>query len=59
MKLKRFKIGEATYFCNELQIKEAGSLELAAQKIHDAANPLPKMKTEEVKAIKGEKPNEK
>lgn len=50
MKLQRFKIGEVSYFCNELQIKEAGSLEEAANKMHLAANPPQKMKSKEVKA---------
>jgi len=53
MKLKRFKIGEATYFCNELQIKEAGSLEAAAKKM---AGIKPK---DEAEKPKGEKPIEK
>jgi hypothetical protein len=33
MKLRAYKIGNVTYFCNELQIEEAGSLEMAAYKI--------------------------
>jgi hypothetical protein len=33
MKLRAYKIGNVTCFCNELQIEEAGSLEMAAYKI--------------------------
>jgi hypothetical protein len=33
MVLHLFKIGEVNYFVNELQIKEAGSLEAAAKKM--------------------------
>jgi hypothetical protein len=39
MKLKGFKIGDATYFCNAKQIEDADSLEAAAQKMHDDLNP--------------------
>lgn len=33
MILQKFTIGEVNYFCNESQIKEAGSLEAAAKKM--------------------------
>jgi hypothetical protein len=33
MLLRKFTIGSVNYFCNELQIKEAGSLEAAAKKM--------------------------
>lgn len=33
MILRKFTIGSVNYFCNELQIKEAGSLEAAAKKM--------------------------
>jgi len=33
MLLRKFKIGEVNYYCNELQIKEAGSLKAAAEKM--------------------------
>lgn len=49
MKLRAYKIGDVTYFCNELQIGEAGSLEKAAKKLHDEANPPKKMKPKEAK----------
>jgi hypothetical protein len=52
MKLRLFKIGSVNYFVNELQIKEAGSLEEAAKKMAGI-----KPKTE--KKIQGEKPEEK
>lgn len=54
MKLAAFNIGAKTYFCNELQIKEAGNLEAAAKAMHEAANPKPVKKE-----ASGEKPNEK
>lgn len=41
-KLQAIKIGGATYFCNDEQIKEAGSLEKAAQKMHNELNREPK-----------------
>jgi hypothetical protein len=33
MVLHLFKIGSVNYFCSELQIKEAGSLKAAAEKM--------------------------
>jgi hypothetical protein len=33
MVLRKFTINGINYFCNELQIKEAGSLEAAAKKM--------------------------
>jgi hypothetical protein len=63
MKLKPFKIGEAVYFCNEMQIEAAGSLEAAAKRMHDKANPIPTMKPKAVKVKEsepsGEMPEEK
>jgi len=52
MELRLFKIGEVNYFCNELQIKEAGSLEAAAREM---AGLKPKVKKEP----EGSKPEEK
>ena len=49
MKLLAYTIGKVQYLCNEDQIKEAGSLEKAAQKLHDEANPPKKMTAKEVK----------
>lgn len=60
MKLRAFKIGAVTYFCNELQIKEAGSLERAAKIEHEKANPPKAMKPKAAKAeLTGEEPEEK
>lgn len=50
MKLRAYKIGNVTYFCNELQIKEAGSLERAAKIEHEKANPIRAMKPKAAKA---------
>ena len=47
MILRKFTIGSVNYFCNELQIKEAGSLEAAAKKMAG-------IKQEE--KLKGDKP---
>ena len=50
MILRKFTIGSVNYFCNESQIKEAGSLEAAAKKMAG-------IKTkEEVKKPEGDKP---
>lgn len=56
MLLKAVKIGAVTYFCNELQIEEAGSLEEAGKKMDEERNPKPSKKT---KIDNGEKPEEK
>lgn len=53
MVLRKFTIGSVNYFCNEMQIKEAGSLEKAAKKM---AGVKPEIEAEKPK---GEKPNEK
>jgi len=52
MVLRKFTIGSVNYFCNELQIKEAGGLEQAAKKMAG-------IKPKEEKKPEGEKPNEK
>jgi hypothetical protein len=48
MVLRLFKIGEVNYFCNELQIKEAGSLEKAAQKMAGIKPEVKKPKSDEL-----------
>jgi len=60
MKLRAFKIDGVTYFCNELQINEAGSLEQAARVEHEKRYPPPaKMKAKTVKVKEeGEQPDE-
>lgn len=59
MKLRAFKIGAVTYFCNELQINEAGSLEQAARVEHEKKYPPPaKLKAKTVKVKEeGEEPD--
>jgi hypothetical protein len=52
MLLRKFTIGAVNYFCNELQIKEAGGLEAAAKKMAG-------IKPKEEKKPEGEKPIEK
>ena len=42
MLLRKFTIGSVNYFCNEQQIKEAGSLESAAKKIAGIKDDKPK-----------------
>lgn len=59
MLLRKFTIGEVNYFCNDLQIKEAGSLEAAAQKMAGFEMGNHKKPIPEVKKPEGEKPNEK
>lgn len=54
--LRAVKIGATTYFCNELQIEEAGSLKEAGKKMDEERNPKPLKKT---KVENGEKPEEK
>lgn len=56
MLLRAVKIGATTYFCNELQIEEAGGLEEAGKKMDEERNPKPLKKT---KIEYGEKPDEK
>ena len=48
MLLRKFTIGSVNYFCNELQIKEAGSLKAAAEKMAGIK--------QEVEKPKGDKP---
>lgn len=56
MLLHRCIIGKASYFVNEEQIKEAGSLEAAAKALHEKLNPKPQGRA---KKVEGEKPEEK
>lgn len=57
MKLRAYKIGETTYFCNELQISKAGSLDRAAKIEHERANPTKAMKPKTVNVdIQGDEP---
>lgn len=53
--LRAVKIGAVIYFCNELQIEEAGGLLEAGKKMDEERNPKPLKKTKE----NGEKPEEK
>lgn len=73
MLLRAVKIGAVTYFCNELQIEEAGGLEAAAQKMAnlkqvsdkvddmiDRAKEIFELKPKKKNTIsEGEKPEEK
>lgn len=47
MKLKAYVVNGVTYYCNEKQIEEAGSLEAAAKAM---AGDIPKMKAKTAKA---------
>ena len=50
MKLKGYVIGKVSYFVNEDQIKEAGSIKAAAEAMAEVMNPKPSKVKEKEKA---------